>query len=106
MVLRNYRRKKSRYPKWDRGFQIILRLGLLNQSSLDGFDRNPNPLGAAICETNADPLKVGPELALRDAGHVRADAAALLGLAFTVDDAPFDGTTTCDYANFAHGVMS
>ena len=81
-------------------------LRLLNQPGLQRLDRNPDALGAAVRHADLHPLQIGPELALRDAGHVRADPATLLGLALAVDDAPFDGTTTCDYTNFSHGVMS
>src|SRR5947209_7760975 len=56
-------------------------LDLFNQARLDRLDGNPDALGAAVGGPDANALKIGPELALRDAGHVRADAAALLGLA-------------------------
>ena len=58
---------------------------------------------SVMSASDLDALKVGAELALRDAGHVRADAAALLGLTLTVDDRAFDGTATGDCADSGHG---
>ena len=98
----------------DRDFELsripnylhLKNLGLLNEARLEGLHGDPDALRASIGHADADLLEVRAELALRDARHVRPDAATLLGLAFTIDDAPFDGTTTCDYADFGHGVMS
>src|SRR5258707_208253 len=56
------------------------RLGLLDEAGLDRLDRDPDALRAAVGQLDPDPLEIGAEFALRDAGHVRADAAALLGL--------------------------
>jgi hypothetical protein len=80
--------------------------GLLDETSLKSLDRHPDAFRAAIGHADPNPLQVRAELAFRDTGHVRADAATLLGLALAVYDAPFDGTTTCDYADFGHGGMS
>jgi hypothetical protein len=80
-----------------------LSLRLLHQTGLDGLHRYPDALRAAVGELDADPLEVRAKLAFRDAGHVRADAAALLGLTLAVDDAALNGTTTGDYADFSHG---
>ena len=62
-------------------------LDLLYQPGLDGLDRDPLAADAAVGRANADALDVGPEDTLGLLGHVRADAATLFGLAFTVDDA-------------------
>ena len=77
--------------------------GLLDEAGLDGLDRDEDALGAAVRELDADALEVRPEFALRDAGHVRADAAALLGLTFTVDDTALNGAFACDCTNSGHG---
>jgi len=74
----------------------------LDEAGLDGFDRDEDPLGAAVGELDADALKVWPEFAFRDAGHVRADAAALLRLTFTVDVAALNGALACDCTNSGH----
>jgi len=74
----------------------------LNESGLDGLDAHEHAFGTAIGQLHADALKVRTELALRDAGHVRADAAALLGLTFTVDYVALDGALTGDCTNSGH----
>lgn len=84
----------------------MLDSGLLNEAGLEGLHGDPDALRAPVGGADPHLLEVRAELALRDARHVRTDAATLLGLAFTVNDAPFDGATTCDYANFGHGEMS
>ncbi len=70
--------------------------GLLDQAGLDRLDGDQHALRAAIGQADADPLEVGAELPLRDAGHVRADAAALLRLTLAVDDRALDGAATGD----------
>jgi len=79
---------------------------LLDETRLQGLNRDPDPFGSAIGHADAHPLEIGPELALGDARHVGADTAALLGLALAVDDVPLDGATTCDEADFGHSEMS
>ena len=78
------------------------RLGLLDEARFDGLHRDQHALGATIGQLDANALKVRPELALRDAGHVRADAAALLRLALTVDDRALDGAATGDCTDSSH----
>ena len=78
------------------------RLGLLDEAGLDGLDRDPKALRAAVRQLDADPLQIRTEFALRDAGHVRADAAALLGLTLAVDDRALDGTATGDCTDSGH----
>src|SRR5882757_3253618 len=79
-----------------------VRSGFLDQAGLDGLDRDPEALGAAVGQLDADPLEIRAEFALRDAGHVRADAAALLGLALAVDDRALDGAATGDCTDSSH----
>lgn len=77
-------------------------LYLFDQAALEGLHGNPDALGAAIGGFDADALKVRPEFALRDTGHVRADSAALLGLPLTIDDRSLDRTATGDCTNSGH----
>ena len=79
-----------------------LKSGFGDQAGFDGLDRDEHALRAAIGELHANALQVRAELALGDAGHVRADAAALLGLTLTVDAAALNGTFTGDCANSGH----
>ena len=76
--------------------------GLLHEAGLDGLDRDPHALGAAVGELDLDPLQVRAEQAGRHAGDVRADAAALLGLTLAVDDRALDGTATGDCTDSGH----
>src|ERR1051326_171889 len=76
--------------------------GLFNQTGLDRLHRYPDALRAAIGSLDPDPLQIGAKLPLRDAGHVRADAAALLRLTLAVDDRAFDGATTGDCTDSGH----
>ena len=78
-------------------------LGLLNQACFDRLDGDQHALRAAIWQLHANALKIWAEFALRDARHVRADAAALLGLTLAIDDRSFDGTATGDCTNSGHG---
>src|SRR5476649_2690319 len=41
--------------------------GLLDEAGLDGLDRDPEALGAAVGQLHADALEIRAELALRDA---------------------------------------
>ena len=77
-------------------------LDLLDEAGFDGLDGDEQALGAAVGELHADALKVGAELALRDAGHVRADAAAFLRLTLAIDDRALDGTATGDCTDSSH----
>jgi len=77
-------------------------LGLFDQARLDGFHRDPHTLRSAIGGFDADPLQIGAEFALGDAGHVRANAAALLRLTLAIDDRALDGTTTGDCTDSGH----
>ena len=79
-------------------------LGLLDEAGLDGLDRDPHALRAAIGEFDLDPLQVRTELAGSQAGNVRADAAALLGLTLTVDDLAHGRAFSGDCANSCHDV--
>ena len=81
---------------------MVERSGLLDQAGLDCLDRDPDALGPAIGGLDSDALKIGPELALRDARHVRADAAALLRLTLAIDDRALDGTATGDCTDSSH----
>ena len=76
---------------------------LFDEASFDGLDGNEHTLGAAVGELHLDALQVRPELAGRDGGHVRTDAAALFALTFTMDTAALDGTFACDCADSGHG---
>src|SRR5688572_2516927 len=90
---------------WSRGQKLNEpdgRLCLLDEAGFDRLDRHPDALGAAVRGLDSDPLKVGAELALRDAGHVRADAAALLRLTLAIDDRALDGTATGDCTDSSH----
>lgn len=78
------------------------RSGLLDEAALDGLDRYPHALRAAVGGLDADALQVGPEFALGDAGHVRADPAALLRLTLAIDDRALDGTATGDCTDSGH----
>ena len=78
-------------------------LSLLYEPGFDRLDRHPNALRATIRHLDADALQIRAEFALRDAGHVRADAAALLGLTLTVDDLALGRAFTGDCANSCHG---
>ena len=75
----------------------------LDETRLDRLDRNPDAFGAAAGELHLDALQVRAELALRDAGDVRADAAAFFALTFAVDDIALDGTFASDGADSGHG---
>ena len=79
-------------------------LGLGDQSGLDGLDGHPQALRAAIGQFDADALQVRTELTGSLASNVRADAAALLRLTFTVNDTALAGAFTSDCANSCHGV--
>jgi len=77
---------------------------MLDEAGLDGLDRNPHALRAAVGELDLDPLQVRTELAGSQAGNVRADAAALLGLTLTVDDLAHGRAFSGDCANSCHDV--
>ena len=77
-------------------------LDLLDEAGLDGFDRDEDALGAAVGGADADLLQVGAEFTLRDAGHVRTDAAALFALTLTVDGAAFGGALSGDCTDSGH----
>ena len=77
-------------------------LYFLDQTSLDRLDGDPDAFRAAIGRPNADALKIGAEFALRDAGHVRSDATALLRLTLAIDDRALDGTATGDCTDSGH----
>ena len=79
-------------------------LGLLDQAGLDGLDRDPHALGAAIGQLDLDPLQVRAEQAGRVLGDVGTNASALLGLTLAVDDLALGGAFTGDCANSCHGV--
>lgn len=70
--------KTQKNPRFPAGFLEEKILSFFNQSGFDGFHRHQHALGAAIGQFYADALKVRAKLTLRDAGHVRTDAAALL----------------------------
>ena len=82
----------------------VLNSGFLHEAGLDGFDRNPHALGAAVWQLDLDPLQIGAEQAGGQAGDVCTDAATLLGLTFTVDDLALGRAFTGDCANSCHGV--
>jgi hypothetical protein len=82
--------------------RLPMRLYFLDQTSLDRLDGDPDAFGAAVGGPDADSLKVGAKLALRDAGHVRADAAALLRLTLAIDDRALNGTATGDCTDSGH----
>jgi hypothetical protein len=77
-------------------------LDLLDETGLDGLDRNENSLGAAVGGLDADLLQVRTELALGDSRDVRADAAALLRLTLTVNDGALGRTFAGDCADSGH----
>ena len=81
---------------------MLAKLGLLDQSGLDRFHCDPHALGSAVGGLDADALKIRAEFALRDARHVRADAAALLRLTLAIDDRALDGTATGDCTDSSH----
>ena len=76
--------------------------GLLDEAGLDGLDRHPHALRAAIGGLDPNALQVRAEFALGDAGHVRTDAAALLRLTLAIDDRALDGTATGDCTDSGH----
>lgn len=82
------------------------RLGLLHHSGFNGLHGHPYPLGATVSGLDANALKIRPKLALRDAGHVRADAAALLRLTLAIDDRALNGTATGDCTDSGHDASS
>ena len=77
-------------------------LNFFHQASLNRFDGHPYAPRPPIGGLDANTLQVGSEFALRDARHVRADAAALLGLTLPVDDRALDGTSTGDCTDSGH----
>src|SRR3954468_20976229 len=77
-------------------------LGFLNQAGLDRLDGDQHALGAAVGQLDADALQIRAEFTLRDARHVRADAAALLRLTLAVDDRSFNRTATGDCTDSGH----
>ena len=98
--LRRHEKARGR-PRAEKSIES--NLGLLDQAGFDRLDGDQHALGSAIGQLHADALKVRAELTLRDASHVRADAAALLGLTLAVDDRAFDRTTTGDCTDSSHG---
>ena len=94
-------RKKN--PRFPAGFLKKSNSGFLNQACFDCLDRNVHAFRAAVRQLYANALKVWAKLALRDAGHVSPNAAALLGLTLAVDDRAFDRTPTGDCTNSGHG---
>lgn len=80
----------------------LLSDNLFHQACLDGLNRNPGPLDGAIGKLHLDALQVRTELAGRDGGDVRADAAAFFALTFAVDTTALDGTFACDCADAGH----
>lgn len=94
-------RKKG--PRFPAGLSKVSNLGFLDQPGLDRLDRNEHALRAAVRQLHANALKIRAKLALRDAGHVSPDAAALFGLTLAVDDRAFDRTPTGDCTNSGHG---
>ena len=81
---------------------MVGRLCLLDETGFDCLDGDPHALGPAVGGFDPDALKVGAELALRDASHVRADAAALLRLTLAIDDRALGGTATGDCTDSSH----
>ena len=79
-------------------------LGLLDEAGFDGLDRDPEAFDGAVGEFHADALQVRTELALRDARHVRADAAAFFSDTFAVDVVALGGTFASDSADSGHDV--
>ena len=76
--------------------------GLLHQTGFDRLDGYQNAFGPSVGQFHANALQIGTKFSLGDASHVRADAAALLGLALAVDDRAFDRTTTGDCTDSSH----
>ena len=93
---------QSRAQKCDELRKCFRRSGLLDETGLDRLDGHPHALRAAVRGFDPDALQVGPEFALRDAGHVRANAAALLRLTLAIDDRALDGTATGDCTDSGH----
>ncbi len=79
------------------------RLYLFDEAGLDGLDRDEDALRAAVGGADADLLQVRAELALGDRRDVRADAAALLRLTFTVNDGARGWAFAGDCADSGHG---
>ena len=79
-----------------------MRLDFLHQASLKGLDRHPHPLDLTAGQLDAYFLQVRAELALGTLGHVRTDAAGLLGHAAAIDDAALGGTFTRDRTDAGH----
>ena len=77
--------------------------GFGDESRLDGLDGDEQALGSTVRELHADALQVWAELALCDAGYVRANAPALLRLTLAVDPAALDGAFTGDCTDSGHG---
>ena len=77
-------------------------LDLLDESGLDGLDRNEDTLGAAVGGPDADLLQVRAELTGGDRGDVRANAAAFLRLTLAVNDGSHSGTFAGDCADSSH----
>ena len=82
--------------------KLAVRSDLFDEAGLEGLDRDEHALGAAVGGLDAHALQVGAELTLRDASHVRTDAAALLALTFAVDGAAFDGALAGDCTDSGH----
>ena len=82
------------------------RSDLLNESGFDRLYRHPQAFYSAVRQLNTDSLRVGAKFTLRDLGHVRADAAALLGDTFAVNDTTRGGTFSGDGTNSRHGFSS
>ena len=75
----------------------------MDQTSLDGFNGDPQTLNGTVGQLHANALNVGFELTLCDFGHVRADAAALLSDTFAVNDTSRGGTFSSDGTDSGHG---
>lgn len=82
---------------------LAICLGLGYETGFEGLDANIHALDLAGRKQDFDALQVRAELTFRRLGYVCSDATALLGLAFTVNDAPCRRAFSCDCANSGHG---